>query len=344
MISIKRSGARCFASTGPLVLAAVVLGGCHRFEPPPIFPTDDSAFTQVAVPEAPGLDEDPAEPRRLLAGDVVLVRAFSVETTEYSGLTVDSRGNLHVPLAGDVEVGGLTLSQAEERVQTAMRTLDRVVRVALEITTANGHMATVLGAVGTPGRVLVSPGMRVADLLAAAGGPGPSVEVAGGAPAADVGASRLVRDGAPLGISITKALEGDPRHNVRVHPGDHVYVPMARGQIVTVLGAVDTAGIFAHRNGIRLSEVLARAGGLNEAGDRTHINIVRGSLQAPLVYTASLRSISRGQQPDVTLAAGDIVYVTEEWTAHLGEVLGRLGPLLSDPATIALAASLLMAE
>ena len=80
---------------------------------------------------------------------------------------------------------------------------------------------------------------------------------------------------------------------------------------------------------------------MDERGDRTHINIVRGSLAAPLVYTSSLRAISRGDQPDVTLAAGDIVYVTEEWTSHVGEVLSRLSSLLADSATIALAAAVI---
>ena len=127
---------------------------------------------------------------------------------------------------------------------------------------------------------------------------------------------------------------------MRVRAGDHVYVPMAREQMVIVLGSVESAGVFAFRRGMRLSEVLARAGGLDERGDRTHINIVRGSLEAPQVYTASLRSISRGDAPDVHLAAGDIVYVTEEWTAHVGETLSRLAPLLADPATIGLAIAL----
>lgn len=325
-----------------LLFSTLAVVGCHRFDPPPIFPADDSNFSQVTVPEAPGVDEDPAEPRRVLPGDVILLRAFSAENSEYAGLTVDDRGTLHVPLAGDVQVGGLTLSQAEERVQEAMRTLDRVVRVGLEITEAAGHMATVLGAVAEPGRVTVAPGMRLADLLAAVGGTNGTVETTGQTtPLADLHGARLVRGGQAVGVSVIKAMEGDPRHNIRIRPGDHVYIPMARGQIITVLGSVESAGIFAYRRGIRLSEVLARAGGLDERGDRTHINIVRGSLAAPLVYTSSLRSISRGDQPDVTLAAGDIVYVTEEWTAHVGEVLSRLSSLLADSATIALAAAVI---
>ena len=251
-----------------------------------------------------------------------------------------SRGNLHVPLAGDVPVGGMTLTEAESRVQAAMRVLDRVVRVGLAVIEANGHMASVLGAVGDPGRIRVFPGMRVADLLAAAGGPRDTVESEDTGPIADIGGARLVRRGRTLPISISKALQGEPAHNVRVRAGDHLYVPMARERMVIVLGAVEAAGVFAYRSSMRLSEVLARAGGLDDRGDRTHVNIVRGSLESPQVYTASLRAISRGSDSDVYLAPGDVVYVTEEWTAHVGEVLARLAPLLADPATIGLAIAL----
>ncbi|MBO6934366.1 MAG: SLBB domain-containing protein [Deltaproteobacteria bacterium] len=321
-----------------IALALVTVAGCHRYDDPPIYPHQDPAFTQTQPPEPAGIDDDPAEAMKVLPGDVILLRTFSAENTEYGGLVVDEQGTLHVPLGGDVQVGGLTLTEAEERVQTALRRLDTVVRVGLAIIEPRGHMGSVVGAVGEPGRYIVYPGMRLADLLAAAGGPRTTVESVGDAgPIADIAGARLVRNGQTLDVSVRRALEGDPRHNVRVRAGDHLYVPMARENLVIVLGAVDSAGVFAHRQGLRLTEVLARSGGLNERGDRTHINIVRGSLEAPQVYTASLRAISRGSSPDVYLAAGDIIYVTEEWTAHVGEVLTRLGPLLADPATVALA-------
>ena len=315
------------------MLACVVLLGCVRLPDAPTLPTEDPAFSAPEIAERPGVDEDPPPAMVILPRDVVVVRAFSADVTEYEGLVVDARGQVHLPLVGDVEVGGLTLLQAEERVQAAMRRLDSVVRVSIGIEDPDGHTATVLGAVSSPGSVPVRPGMRVVDLLASAHlvlNPGE------GEFAADVDAARLVRDGEELPISVARAYEGDPRHNIYVRPGDHLFVPPVLGQGIVVLGAVRDPAVLRHYEGIRLTEVLAGVGGLNERGDRTDVHIVRGPVSEPLVYRASLREVVNGNRNDIVMAPGDIVYVTEEWTAHTGEVLGRISALLSQPTSIGL--------
>ena len=67
------------------------LMGCHRYDRPPVHPRPDPAFTTAEV-DAPGITDDPAEPMRILPGDVILLRAFSAENTEYGGLVVDEQG------------------------------------------------------------------------------------------------------------------------------------------------------------------------------------------------------------------------------------------------------------
>lgn len=323
-------------------VVALVTVGCVRLPDAPTLPSDDSRFTVAAVEPPTGLREDPPAPLTVLPGDVLTVSAISAETVTYEGLVVDELGRVHLPLAGTVEIGGLPLAEAERRIEAAVREVDRVARVALRISDPAGHMATVLGAVGSPGRVLVVPGMRVADLIAAASGTADVVEAGPGTPIADLSSGRLVRAGRALPISLARAVEGDPAHNVRVRAGDLVHVPSARSNMVIVLGEVGDPSVLTHREGLRLTEALARAGGLTERSDRTDVHVVRGPLQEPLVYRASLRSIVNGNSTDVVLAAGDVVYVTEEWTSHVGEVLSRISSLLTTPATVALTAAIFM--
>jgi polysaccharide export outer membrane protein len=201
-------------------MAATVLA-CGAVHPAPAQPGDDPEFSAPEEVELAGLDEDPPQPLRLLPGDVVTLQTVSVETSDFEGLTIDEQGNIHVPLAGDVEVGGLTLTEAEGRVEEALQRYDRVVRVNLFITDPAGHRATVVGAVTQPGVIAVVPGMRLADLIASAGGPVVLAEEAGGQRtlAADLHGARLHRDGRVVEVSLPLALQGNPRHNIGISDG-----------------------------------------------------------------------------------------------------------------------------
>jgi len=339
MEAVLRRGGTCArlraASSGTRALgalpvaAALVLSGCLGLAPTPAHPSDGADFEPPEREQPPGLAEDPPRPLRLMPGDTVTVQTVSAETDAHEGLLVDELGNLHVPLAGDVEIGGLTLSDAEDRVQTALRRYDTIVEVNLFLTDPGGHRATVLGAVEEPGRVVVPPDTRLADLLASAGGPIMDTDDAESVVLADLHGARLVRDEEVLPVSLPLALVGDPRHNVRIRAGDHLYVPPNRGSRVSVLGEVDEPRVIAHREGVRLTEALAMAGGITIDGDRADVRVIRGEFRDPTVYTTSMVDIVNGRAHDVVLAPGDIVFVTEHWVASVGEVLDRLAPILS---------------
>jgi polysaccharide export outer membrane protein len=245
-------------------------------------------------------------------------------------LIVDAMGQLHVPLAGDIQVGGKTLSQAEKAVELGLRRYDRFVRANLIITRLDGHTAAVVGAVTTPGRFEARPGMRLADLLALSGGA--SIAQVHQVPTltGSLELARLVRDGETVPVSLLLARQGDPKHNIRIRAGDHLYVPPVTDRMIMVLGEVAQAQPMAYRTGIRLTEVLARAGGVDSArGDRKDIRIVRGSLREPQIYTTNLKALMSGKATDVELAPGDIVYVTKAWYASASDVLNALSPILS---------------
>jgi polysaccharide export outer membrane protein len=101
------------------------------------------------------------------------------------------------------------------------------------------------------------------------------------------------------------------------------------GAVVRVLGQVKMARAIPWRPGLRLSEALARAGGVSWEADQADIRIIRGPLSKPRLYRANFGALVAGQATDVELARGDIVFVTEHWFASTTEVLRRLMPLLT---------------
>lgn len=329
-----------------IVLAFLFTTGCmrYRLNPAPTTPGDDPAFSAPELIEPRGLESDPPEALALLPGDVVRLTAVSAQTDVYEGLIVDAMGQLHVPLAGDVQVGGLPLSQAEKTIEGQLRRYDRFVRVNLTITALEGHVAVVTGVVAQPGRVRITPGMRLADLLAAAGGPRIGRSNLVPTPLGNIELARLVRNGETVPVSVSLARAGDPKHNIRVRAGDQLFVPPITDELIIVLGEVRQPQPVAFRQGISLTEVLARCGGVNNArGDRKDIRIVRGPIREPRIYTTNLKSLSSGGQTDVLLAPGDIVYVSRAWYASTADVLNAISPIIAlsqSIATFAIAYSL----
>src|SRR5690606_902639 len=84
---------------------------------------------------------------------------------------------------------------------------------------------------------------------------------------ADWDGARLMRSGQAVPVDMKRAMLGDPRHNVRIRPGDLLYVPPRRGERISVFGAVGTAKVLDYRPGVRLSEAIAIAGGLTIDAD-----------------------------------------------------------------------------
>ncbi len=308
-----------------------VVASCGGLPQAPAYPRKGDGFSGPNPLARPGLPRDRAPALTLQPGDVLSIDVASEQTKTWTGIVVDATGQVHLPMAGDVEVGGRGLSEAERRVQEALRKFDRFVQVTIELTDAKGQHATVLGAVTTQGSVQLIPGARVADVIASAGGPLTAPATPGSPPLsmADLDGAVLIRGGKPLPISIAKALRGDPAHNVYVHPGDHIYVPPALGSSISVLGQVGTPRVFPHHAGLRLTQALALAGGVTVGADKSDIRVIRGTLEAPRVYRASLRAVVDGDSHDVLLQPGDIIFVTDHPIEDIGEVVGLVAPVLS---------------
>jgi len=314
---------------GPLALAlAVGLVSCG-FPTAPAYPRKEDGFSGPRPVPRPGLPGDTALPLKLQPGDVLTVDLASEPPRQLAGVVLDGTGHVHVPLAGDVAIGGLGLTEAEKTLEAALKQFDKFVQVTITLTDPRGQRATVLGAVANQGTVPLIPGARITDVIASVGGPLTSSEDGVPILLADLNGAVLIRGGHTQPISVARALEGDPLHNVFMRPGDHVYVPPALGRSVTVLGQVGGARVFPHQAGLRLSQALAMSGGVTVGADKGDIRVIRGSLEAPRVYQASLADFVDGEVHDVQLQPGDIIFVTDHPIEDVSEVLGVISPALS---------------
>jgi len=330
-------GALAASLAGLLVLSGIACG----FPTAPAYPSKEDGFSGPNPVPRPGLPGDSALPLKLQPGDVLTIELSTEPPRTLPGVVIDGTGQVHMPMAGDVAIGSLGLTEAEKTLEAALKQYDKFVQVTITVSEPRGQRATVLGAVVTQGNVTLIPGARVTDVIAAVGGP--LTSSADGIPVmlADLGGAVLIRGGSTQPVSIARALEGDPLHNVFMRPGDHIYVPPAFGRSVTVLGQVGGPRVLPHQVGLRLSQVLAMSGGVTVGADKGDIRVIRGSLEAPRVYQASLADFVDGDVHDVSLQPGDIIFVTDHAIEDIGEVLSVVSPALSlGFSSLALAISL----
>lgn len=309
------------------IVASSLLGCAASPARAPVLPSDDAAFFSAEPPKMPGVDADPLDDLdRMRAGDIVAVKYVGNKDIEPLQVVIDRAGRVHLPLIGDVPIGGKSISDAEQLVQESLRRYDQFSRASLELVDSKARIATVTGAVERPGNVPLIGDARVADVLGAVGGGKVIVgsQTDRTVPFGDLDGARLMRDGKRVPIDVRQAMEGATRHNVRVHPGDILVVPPALDGRIVVLGHVGKPGTVAWRRGLRLTEVLADSGGLSKSGDLEDIRVLRGGYAHPKLYVVNAKDVLTGVRPDVVLAQGDVIYVTEHWFASVGDVLDRV--------------------
>ncbi len=244
---------------------------------------------------------DPAAPTRLALlgpGDSVTMQVYGqpdMTTTTYVG----NDGSIHIPLAGSVQVAGVTAVEAAERVEKSLRDGGYFVHPQITITLnqSRSERVTVLGEVKTPGSYAIDPSTSVIDLLAAAGGLTPN--------GADTG---YVRRHEPDGrtVSYTVDLRGlggthDSTPLDRLQSGDELYVPQA--EHVYVYGEVSAPNMYKLEPGMTVMQAIVRAGGITPRGSERRVEIKRMGKDGQ--YVVSKAKLGELLEPD------DVVRVKE---------------------------------
>jgi len=190
----------------------------------PVVPAAQPAALEMRLP--PSFEP---QPYRLGIGDVVLLatktNGSTVERlsgllaaqTQRQGYTVSDDGAISIPDIGRVEIGGLTLQEAQDRIFRFL--LDNQVDPAfsLEVAEFNSQRVTVGGAVGQPARLPVTLTPPVlGDALTAAGGVTVRDE--------EFASVRLYRDGTLYQIPYEDYLAQPDLRDLRLKNGDAIFV------------------------------------------------------------------------------------------------------------------------
>lgn len=237
-------------------------------------------------------------PYLLGAGDLVRITVF-----QNPDMTTDTRvadnGDITFPLIGAVQVGGMTASQAEQKIGTALKNGGYVLRpqVNLTVTQFRSRQVSVLGYVNRPGRYpLEDQTLRLADVLSLAGG----VNQLGG----DTVIVTRPKGGKDerMVIDIDAAFAfNDLDKNIDILAGDTVYVP--RYPMFYIHGQVNRPGQFRLERNMTLQQALALGGGVTLRGTEKGIQIRRRDVGG------KVETLNAG--PSDRILQDDVIYVRE---------------------------------
>jgi polysaccharide biosynthesis/export protein len=199
-------------------------------------------------------------------GDSINIQLFGSQNEEHF-LPVSREGTINFPEIGPINVSGMTF--AEMRDTLTQRVSEQLIGVRTSITLGElrSIRVFVLGDVVRPGSYSVSGLATITNALYASGGVKP------------IGSLRNVslrRDGATVSTLdlYDLLLRGDARGDVRLQPGDAIFVPPV-GSTVTVHGEVRRPSIYEVKAEESVAELIALAGGLNAAANRSAVKLER---------------------------------------------------------------------
>jgi polysaccharide export outer membrane protein len=255
----------------------------------------------------PELLRPPTDPFTLGPGDHLEIEVLG-DPQNRATVTLGPDGKVYFFLLPGVDLWGLTLAQAKERLEQELTKYQTGARIGLTLRGIESKRVWLLGRLNTAGVYPLGAPMSLLESISLAGG----TFTTAGAPdeLADLQRSFVIREGQLLPVDFQRLLRGgDMSQNIYLKPDDFVYLPSALSQDIYVLGAVRSPLTIPHSGQATIVSAVASAGGTIKHAYLSHVAIVRGSLAEPKIAIVDYKDIIQGKAPDIRLEPRDIVYV-----------------------------------
>ncbi|WP_246043763.1 polysaccharide biosynthesis/export family protein [Geomonas edaphica] len=242
--------------------------------------------------------------------------------SKVQGSRVDGNGHVSLPLVGSVQVAGLTLSQAQTRIQDALRKYLANPWVVVEVADYRSKPLYLLGNFRASGTYYMDRPLTLVQGLALGSGFDQTADLRG---------ARLSRDGRIVPVDVYDLLmRGDARQNVWLKGGDTLFIPDNHSQQVYIFGAVKKPGpVPLPNSGLNLAQAIASAE-LREIGyDFRYVRVIRSlSTTRGELLVVDFDKILRGEALPIQLQEGDIVYVPKSKIGNWNDVIADILPSL----------------
>jgi protein involved in polysaccharide export with SLBB domain len=243
-------------------------------------------------------------------GDVLSFGLYGDPTLARGEVTIGPDGRVNFLEAQDVLASGLTVDGLRDRMDQALGKFRRSPRTIITPVSFHSKKYYVLGKVVQRGVYTLDRPTTVLEALARAKGIENGQVDYDVVDVADLQHAFLMRQNKRIPVDFEKLFgSGDLSQNVQIEPGDYLYFPSADVKQVYVLGEVALPGPVTYRPDLSMLSAISARGGFNGAAFKSHVLVVRGSLNHPQTFVAGLGTTADTMN-DFRLQPNDIIYVS----------------------------------
>ena len=329
-----RRRCRAVAVMASTLVAMAGLVGCnHADEYPPLPPVGSVADMAVKSEEdrarelawLQSLQKQPYPIYRIHSGDTFTIKVYENPELEAQDVVVTPDGQIALMLVGTCNLLGKTLPEVVEELEKRYSEYIRNPKVAVIPRSISSQTATIAGKVNEPGMYPVNNRIRLADFLSLGNGTPTELFNGQGFELADFSSSFIVRNQERLPVNFERVLQGDPLHNISIHPGDYVYITSRANRLVGVMGEVNLPSFIVWYENMGLLEAVVNARGLKEEYWKNVI-VIRGGMNDPILYRVNIDDVLHGKIPNPALLSNDIVYVPKDAFSEYNVFVRKLFP------------------
>ena len=259
------------------------------------------------------------ESYQLGPGDQLLIEIFGYSEGSYSK-TISPEGNINISQIGQVQLGGLTIKEAKEKLRRALVSKYASVggsnpnsTVSITLRNIRTIQVNIMGEVEMPGTFRLSPFATVFNALYNAGG----VTENG-----SLRAIKVIRGGEPYAVVDVYGylFNGRSDSDITLKEGDVIIVP-PYVNLVQAAGNVKRPMFYELAEGETLSDLILYAGGFSSKAFQDDVRVIRQLGAERQIFT-----VRKDAAASFAMADGDEVFVGEtlERFANKVEVKGAV--------------------
>ncbi len=222
-------------------------------------------------------------------------------------VSVNPGGKIAVPLIGDVQAAGLTVTELRNRLTQELVKKVKSPQITVSLREVNSYRIYFLGRVGKPGVLTSKSEITLLQALSMAGG------IQDGA---DLSLAYVARGTERVPVNFVKLWRnGDLSQNITLDPDDTIVFPDNPLNVIYVMGEIKQPGMlpFMKERDWTALKAIAAVGGFTQFASRSKSYLIRegggSKTTIPVDFNDLMRNPGAGK--DVPLIPGDILVVPQ---------------------------------